>query len=113
MLRIYPVVLEVLKQLQPTLRQIERKDRDLARQLKRCSSSVALNLAEGMDSRGRSRVRIVSRAPKPRPRIRLGPGSRSTETATAPRHQSSLWLGGHLGQPWRHGRAERNLRNCL
>jgi four helix bundle protein len=55
MLRIYPVVLEVLKQLQPSLRPIEMKDRDLARQLRRCSSSVALNLAEGMYSRGRNR----------------------------------------------------------
>ena len=55
MLRIYPVVLEVLKQLQPALRRIELKDRDLARQLRRCSSSIALNLAEGMYSRGRNR----------------------------------------------------------
>ena len=55
MLRIYPVVLEVLKQLQPALRLIEQKDRDLGRQLRRCSSSVALNLAEGMYSRGQNR----------------------------------------------------------
>jgi four helix bundle protein len=55
MLRIYPVVLEALRQLQPLLRQIERRDRDLARQLRRCSCSVALNLAEGMYSRGRNR----------------------------------------------------------
>ena len=55
MLRIYPVVLEVLRQLQPVLRQIERRDRDLARQLRRCSASVALNLAEGMFSRGQNR----------------------------------------------------------
>jgi four helix bundle protein len=55
MLRIYQVVLEVLKQLQPTLRRIEVRDRDLARQLRRCSSSVALNIAEGMYSRGRNR----------------------------------------------------------
>jgi four helix bundle protein len=55
MLRIYPVVLEVLKQLQPALKRIEVKDRDLARQLRRCSSSIALNLAEGMYSRGRNR----------------------------------------------------------
>ena len=48
MLRIYPVVLEVLKQLQPALKRIEVKDRDLARQLRRCSSSIALNLAEGI-----------------------------------------------------------------
>ena len=55
MLRIYPVVLAVLRQLQPALRRIEVRDRDLARQLRRCSSSIALNLAEGMYSRGRNR----------------------------------------------------------
>ncbi len=55
MLRIYPVVLEVLKQLQPVVRRIELKDRDLGRQLRRCSSSIALNVAEGMYSRGRNR----------------------------------------------------------
>lgn len=55
MLRIYGVVLEVLKQLQPVLRRIELRDKDLARQLWRCSSSVALNLAEGMYSRGQNR----------------------------------------------------------
>jgi len=55
MLRIYPVVLEVLEKLQPALKRIEAKDRDLARQLRRCSSSVALNLAEGMYSRGQNR----------------------------------------------------------
>ena len=49
------VVLDVLAQLQPALKRIEVKDRDLARQLRRCSSSVALNLAEGMYSRGQNR----------------------------------------------------------
>jgi len=55
MLRIYPVILEVLKKLQPVVRRIELKDRDLGRQLRRCSSSIALNVAEGMYSRGRNR----------------------------------------------------------
>ena len=55
MLRIYPIVLEVLKQLQPALRRIEVQDRDLARQLRRASASIALNLGEGMYSRGQNR----------------------------------------------------------
>jgi four helix bundle protein len=56
MLRIYGVVLEVLGQLQPVLRRIELRDKDLARQLRRCSASVALNLGEGMYSRGSNRA---------------------------------------------------------
>lgn len=56
MLRIYPIVLEVLKQLQPALRRIEVQDRDLGRQLRRASASIALNLAEGMYSRGHNRL---------------------------------------------------------
>ena len=55
MLRIYSVVLEVLRELQPALRRIELKDRDLARQLRRASASIALNLGEGMYSRGQNR----------------------------------------------------------
>ena len=55
MLRIYPIVLEVLRQLQPALRRIEVRDRDLGRQLRRASASIALNLGEGMYSRGQNR----------------------------------------------------------
>ncbi len=42
--------------LRPLLAQVERRDRDLGRQLRRASSSVALNLAEGMYSRGELRT---------------------------------------------------------
>ncbi len=56
MLHIYPVVLEVLASLRPLLARIERRDRDLGRQLRRASSSVALNLSEGMYSRGALRT---------------------------------------------------------
>lgn len=56
MLHIYSVVLETIRRLRPIFAVIERKDRDLGRQLRRCSSSAGLNLGEGMYSRGRNRA---------------------------------------------------------
>jgi four helix bundle protein len=56
MLKIYPVIIEFIGSLRPLLAQIERRDRDLGRQLRRASSSVALNLAEGAYSRGELRT---------------------------------------------------------
>src|SRR5512142_2938647 len=56
MLNIYLVVLEFIGIIRPLLTQNERRDRDLGRQLRRASSSVALNLAEGMYSRGELRT---------------------------------------------------------
>jgi len=55
MLRIYEVILEVIGELRPVMGQIERCDADLARQMRRAASSVALNTAEGMCSQGRIR----------------------------------------------------------
>jgi four helix bundle protein len=55
MLRIYSTVIEVLRALRPVVVQIERHDRDLARQLRRSASSVALNVSEGSGSSGGTR----------------------------------------------------------
>jgi four helix bundle protein len=55
MLRIYSVILEVVRELKPVVGQIERCDADLARQMRRAMCSVALNTAEGMGSRGKLR----------------------------------------------------------
>ena len=55
MLRIYETILEVVAELRPVIGELERKDPDLARQMRRAATSVALNTAEGMYSRGKNR----------------------------------------------------------
>ena len=56
MLRIYPILLELVRSLRPFVREFERRDPDLARQCKRALSSAPLNLAEGCYSRGKNRA---------------------------------------------------------
>ncbi len=55
MLRVYSVVLEVVRGVRPVIEAIEKRDPDLGRQMRRAASSVALNMCEGMHSRGRNR----------------------------------------------------------
>jgi len=52
MLKIYPFIIETLTWLAPIVRQIAKHDPDLAKQARRCGSSIALNTAEGVGVQG-------------------------------------------------------------
>ena len=56
MLRIYDVMLEVVRELQPVLKSISKRDKALADQLRRALQSVVLNTGEGMGSRDGNRL---------------------------------------------------------
>ncbi len=55
MLRIYSVILDLVRALGPVVGVIERRDRDLGRQMRRALTSVPLNVSEGSYSRGKNR----------------------------------------------------------
>src|SRR5205823_11192509 len=60
-LRIYPVALQLLVEVRPSLDSIQRRDRNLHNQMLRASESMVLNLAEGSRSQGgNKRVRYFN-----------------------------------------------------
>ena len=56
MLKLYPIILDFVSDVAPLIGRIARRDPDLARQLRRSSTAVALNTAEGMYAQGRTRT---------------------------------------------------------
>jgi hypothetical protein len=56
MLRIYPVLLELIRSLRPLVKELGRHDRKLAEQCVTALASAPLNVAEGSYSRGRNRA---------------------------------------------------------
>jgi four helix bundle protein len=55
MLKINATIIDVLRMLRPAIVRIEAHDRDLARQLKRASASIALNTSEASGCSGGTR----------------------------------------------------------
>jgi four helix bundle protein len=56
MLNLYSLAILLVRRLAAYVRGIARHDPDLARQMRRALTSVPLNIAEGMDARGRNRI---------------------------------------------------------
>jgi four helix bundle protein len=54
MLIVYGEVIAMLRELLPVIVEIERRDGDLGRQMRRAGSSVALNCSEAQGSRGKN-----------------------------------------------------------
>jgi len=84
MLRIYPVLLDLVRTVRPLLKELNRHDPDLARQCRKALGSAPLNLAVGSYNRGG----IARRDTTPRSArcARCSPASRWPRlSATSPR----------------------------
>ena len=61
-MKTYELALNTVRDIAVINRIIARNDQDLARQLRRCSMSVPLNINEGMYSRGKNRSARLTNA---------------------------------------------------
>jgi four helix bundle protein len=55
MLRIHQTAIELVREVMPVIREIERVDPDLGRQMRRAVMSTPLNIAEGSEQAGKRR----------------------------------------------------------
>lgn len=55
MLRVHETAIELVREVMPMIQEIERRDPDLGRQMRRAVMSTPLNIAEGSDQAGKRR----------------------------------------------------------
>jgi hypothetical protein len=78
MLRIYDTIIEFIRRIAPVIDEIEKRDRDLGRQLRKSAPSMALNTAESSAGRAGTRMqRYRDALGSARRRSRFGTSSRS------------------------------------
>jgi len=83
MLRIHETALELVRDVVPLLREIERSDPDLARQGRRAVMSVPLNISEGSDQAGKRRTH----------HYRIAPGSARETLSVMRAAQAAQYIG--------------------